>query len=476
VKPRVALPWRVLAKPLTARERSALERDLRALLSWQRDLARWPRIEDAPDAVPFVSLYARGRLVGCMGSDEGAPSERLARAFLRALSDTRFGSTRPADREVLTAEVSYMVDAWALDREDAEAQLEPGVHGVGVLRDDGAPVILLPEVACERRLDVPGMLGVLARKAGLTAVPPRLFAFATTRAVGRMNAPRVTAGSPADEAATWLACRVAADGAMTFAVDARAGDDARVGAMFHGRVAVALRALERHGGHPRAASRARRRLERDVAGALAGRRVEGWPEHPAAIAGTLALVALSGVDVRAPLLAMARARPQIADVPWHAAQVVAALGTAAPSSLWAACLRDLEAKPWAPWTAIAARARDEPATLERTLPTLVASVREDEPNRGGADVTKIPELALTAIALEAIAPARTKEARAALARGRAFLRRWQVRADGVPARFEPRLAAGAFPASPVAELFRVDVTGHALMALAAPELGRNPPE
>ena len=53
-----------------------------------------PQPRAAPDATPFVSLYARGMLRGCFGSDEGRPHERVTRAFLRALDDVRYGGIR----------------------------------------------------------------------------------------------------------------------------------------------------------------------------------------------------------------------------------------------------------------------------------------------------------------------------------------------------------------------------------------------
>jgi hypothetical protein len=91
--------WKTLDRPLVARERAALERSLRGLLRFQHALDRWPAVRGAPDATPFVSLYAKGTLRGCYGSGEGAPNERLARAFLHAQDDDRFGGVASTERE-----------------------------------------------------------------------------------------------------------------------------------------------------------------------------------------------------------------------------------------------------------------------------------------------------------------------------------------------------------------------------------------
>jgi hypothetical protein len=448
------LSRRALGRPLTASERRGLRRDVARLLAWQRDLGSWPLVAHAPDGIPFVSLYARGRLVGCFGSDEGPPPERLARAFLRALEDARFGGVRAPHRAELSCDVAYVTDL----RDVEPDAIEAGTDGVGVVRPDGAPIVLLPEVASYHRLDVKGLLDRLADKAGLDLHARRLFAFTTDRVSVHAGARATSPRDPRDEAARWLARQVQEDGSVVFAVDPRGRRRAAQGAMHHGRVAVALRALEAHGGHGRATKRARARLEKDL-DALSG-------GEPAQTAGTLALAALAGIPVRAALLERARGWREVAKIPWHAAQVVAALGKDAPEPLWRACARDLDTRPWAPWTAIAAHNRGDGAVLARVAPALVASLRASSPHRGGAGVTAVPEIALTALTVEALALVDAPDARAAARRGRAFLARWQIRRGEVPARLDPTMAAGAFPASPVADLLRVDITAHALLALA----------
>ena len=139
-------------RSLSAAERQVLKRDLVALLGWQTKLERWKKPRTRVDAVPYVALYAKGRLYGCFGAEEGAPDERLARAFLSALEDKRFGLLPAPMRGALAAEVSFVTRVAAIDPDAIEASFEPGVHGLGVSRADGTAVILLPSVARDHGL------------------------------------------------------------------------------------------------------------------------------------------------------------------------------------------------------------------------------------------------------------------------------------------------------------------------------------
>jgi hypothetical protein len=115
---------------------------------------------------------------------------------------------------------------------------------------------------------------------------------------------------------------------------------------------------------------------------------------------------------------------------------------------------------------LAARTRGESGEVERAEHALVQSIRTAGPYTGGVSApssTGVPEIALTALATEALAASPSREARAAAARARDFLRRWQITSEG-PACAAPA-AFGAFPGTPVSMLLRCDMTGHALMAL-----------
>ncbi len=263
-----------------------------------------------------------------------------------------------------------------------------------------------------------------------------------------------------DRAAAWLAARVTDTGVVEFSVDARSKQSHSVGPLQHGRAAIAVRALSAHGGHPRAVERAAMRLRADVDAAMVGAPVEGWPDDPALVAATLALVALAGIDVRDALLAAAAA-PEVARTPWYAAQVCTALGSAAPDGLWAACVRGLDGDSWAPWTAMAARTRGDGAVYDRCEAELVQAVGED----GAVVGPHGPEIARTAATVEALEPFDSRAARDAAERACGFLARKQLAEVGEP--LHTGSMDGAFPLVPDGDLLRTDATAHALLALIA---------
>jgi AMMECR1 domain-containing protein len=464
-------PLARLARPLTTDQRANIRRYVRGLLGWNETLEQWPRRVPVVDAAPFVALYAGGKLKGCVGASDGPPSERLARAFVLASADLRFGGTTGDERASMAAQVVFLQHVRRIEADDVERELEVGTDGIALVDARDQAIVLLPSVARDGRLDTEGFLRAMADKSGL----PRgewaragVFLFRTEEvAVRRENLRSPAKGSPLDLAAAHLATLVARSGAITFSIDPRTGAASSAGEMHHGRVAVAVRALEEHGGHAAAVARAKTRLARDVRAALRGKRVAAWPERPDVVAGTLALVAACGVDVQRDLQAWAEAHPEIASNPWHAGQVVAALARSAPPPLWEACVRDLDVRAWAPWTAIAAHARGDASVLARCASTIEQSIRPAPPHAGGCERTTapsrtVPETALTALAVEALSP--LGAARVARRRACDFLRRQQITGDP-PASLLPDVSVGAFRGSPVLELLRADITGHALLAL-----------
>jgi AMMECR1 domain-containing protein len=468
-----SFPYPTLDRPLAESERRELAAGLRALLRFQHTLATWTPIRRAPDATPFVSLYAKGSLRGCYGSSEGDAPERLMRAFLRAQDDARFGGISPAQRAGLAAQVSYPRAARLVDPATAAAEIEPGTHGVALVRDRAPAVLLLPNVARDEGLGAAGLLQALHRKAGVAGDDHggTLYLFETCEVTvhpepdppGARRAPTRT---PEDLAAAWLASLVGEDGRVAFAVDPRRRQRHAFGVMAHGRAAVVIQALAAHGRHRPLVSRARERLARDIRAALGGAAIADWPADPAMVAGTLALAVLAGAALDDELAALA-AGPDVARVPWHAAQVVAALGARAPAALWKACVEDLDRRPWAPWTVIAASARGDRPVRARAARAVADALRKTPPHRGGAEGTPIPEVALTALSVEALAHHPAPWARAAAARGREFLGALQLVGSRVYGALDPALCRGAFPASPVVDLLRGDVTGHALLAMLA---------
>jgi AMMECR1 domain-containing protein len=468
-------PWRLLGRRLVPRERVALSRYLAALLAWQRTMARWPPWPSvAPDATPFVSIYVDGRVRGCIGVDDGAPGERIARAFVRALGDARFPAIRDDERGRMIATVAYTLGPVRTHRDPDEAlgAIEVGTHGVLLVHPDVAGAILLPQVARDGGLDAAGLLGALARKATLAQDGWRdgdVLTFCA-QAVGSQPPPDTRTAARSAEAlgAAWLMQQIARDGSVCFAVDPRTGHRTERGPMYHGRAATLVEALASHPAAARHVARARAFLAREITAALAGRPVAAWPDQPAMVGGTLALAALAGVaGARRDALAFARESPAATASAWHAAQLVAALGRDAPEGVWQSCVAESERNAASPWIAQAAVARgDAPDVLARCDQALSATLRERGPHRGGAALTSVPEIALTGACVEALAKLPSRRAQSAAARGREFIRQWQFIGENIPAVVDPAIALGAFPASPVRDVLRCDITAHALLALS----------
>jgi hypothetical protein len=266
-----------------------------------------------------------------------------------------------------------------------------------------------------------------------------------------------------DRAAGWLVSQVDDAGAVAFCLDARTRVQKPTGPLHHGRAALVVRALALHGGHPAVVGRAAMRLRADVVAALGGAPVEGWPDDPALVAATLALVVLAGIDVRSALTEAALS-PEVARTPWYAAEVATALGGSTPGPVWDACVRGLTNDPWAPWTAMAARARGDQAVYARCEAALCAALAPDGAARGPYG----PEIARTAATVEALSPFESEAARAAASSAVAFLVRSQLAEVGEP--MHPGSIDGAFPLVPDGHELRTDATAHALLALLAWEL------
>ena len=323
----------------------------------------------------------------------------------------------------------------------------------------------MPGVARDHGYKARAMLDALVKKARVVDLASaRFFSFETEAVVAR-TAERPRRIGPRGIGAAWLARLVKDDGSVLFAIDARTGNALTEGEMHHARSAVVIQALAANGGYAAEVGRARRRFARDAGTALRGGSIPAWPSDPAKVAGTLAHLDRAGIDVRAALLAMASV-PEVRAVPWHAGQVAAALGKEAPESLWRACVLDLRVRAWAPWTLLAATQRDDFEVVERATQALVTSIRPVAPHRGGVSLTEVPEVALTALTVEALRGVRaTREVRAAIARGQEFLRKWQVKEGHIPAPFDPDASVGAFVGSPISSGLRGDVAGHAYLAL-----------
>ena len=472
-------PWRSLRHPLADSERQRISGQLRALVRWQRTLRSWPRVGQAPAADPFVSLYVAGNLQGCFGSGEGSGGERLARAFLLAAGDPRFPPIAAHDRTRVVAQASYCLRPRFHRSADISTQLEIGVDGVAVALPDGRRTAVLPDVARAQGMNAAQFLAAARAKLGLEndEAPrgTRYFTFETNFVTSRLEGP-----SPSQRgnalAARWLARQVRSDGSIVFGFDPRTGESMAVGKMFHGRSASVIEALDLIGTERRSVARARRWLGREIERGLRGASIDGWPDTPAMVAGTLALALRAGIDVRSRLSELAASGSEIASSPWHAGQVVAALGRGAPKGLWSACVGDLARNPVAPWTLLGAIALGEDGVRLRCEAALLEAIRARGPHAGAVMGAAVPEVALTAMAMTALrASSASRRVLDAIERASAFLRRWQLVPAAIPGAFDPALSTGAFPLSPVHPWLRADVTAHALIALA-PETqgGRRP--
>ncbi len=462
----VEFPLRALPSPLVAEQRASLRAALTGLLAWQLELVRWPELAELPDATPIVSLYLDGRLVGCSGTTEGAPGSRLARAFVQTLGDQRFGGMPENARARLVAQVSYPHSPRQLRPTDAAQELEVGTHGLLLIAPD-AQGSLLPDVAREHGLAAEAFLDALAEKAGLPrdAWPDDgLFVFETERVVARPGENPPELDDPVAAAARWLAARVT-DTGVEFGFDASNGEGIREPPMLHGRVAILVRALFSQRAARGAAVRAKRWLEQELVRGLAGDRSVALPDSLPLLAGTLALASLAGVDCDDRLAELARA-PELRAAPWYAAEVVTALGRRAPDDLYATCVAALGDDPFAPWTLSAARARADEPVIARAAAGIAACVRRTPPHLGGVGPT-IPEIARTAAVVEALAPVvRTPDEHAAVTLARQFLLRQQLSGATYAMTPDPAWVSGAFPISPIVHFLQIDVTAHALLALA----------
>ncbi|HEY3236358.1 MAG TPA: AMMECR1 domain-containing protein [Polyangiaceae bacterium] len=463
-----SFPLETLPGPLSDDERQAVKEQLRGLLEWHRDLRRWPPLRPPPQATPIVSLYARGSLLGCSGLDAGPRDERLTRAFLQTLGDRRFGGIGPDLREELVLQVSYLHSVEPCSRARIAEQVEVGTHGLALVPEGATPSLLLPDVACDHHWGPAEFLKALEHKSGMkeSAWPDRgLFTFETERVSARLGSESRFASGTMEAAASWLGARVDDAGNVDFGFDPRTGSADGEPVFYDGRVAILIRALFTQPAQRGAAVRARRRLEQRLNLALSGTPPAGWPKSLPEIAGTLALASLAGMDVE-PRLAVLCQSSELEASPWHAAQVIAALGPRAPPALFRVCINHLEREPWSPWTAFAAKALGEHQVLERVIGRLVELVRSQRPYLGGVG-HEVPEIAPTAATVEALGLLSSSEAERATRHALGFIRRHQLRGDDCPAAVDPKMVHGAFPISPVQDFLRVDVTAHAVLALAA---------
>jgi hypothetical protein len=148
--------------------------------------------------------------------------------------------------------------------------------------------------------------------------------------------------------------------------------------------------------------------------------------------------------------------------------VALGLGRATPRALWETCIADLARAPFAPWTALAAIQVGDEAGYRKAADAVAGCLANAPPHEGGARITPVPECGLTAVAAHALLD--SKPHTPLVERALAFVRARQLLPGTIPASLDPTLALGGFSATPVNDLLRGDIVGHALsMLLAAAE-------
>ena len=400
---------------------------------------------------PAWSLAERQRL-----------ADRIAEFVVSLEERFWFGRDAPAGKEamaralgVLDTERQRLTIARVMNDEIA-----PGLDAIGL---GGSHAWAARRRGGQARTLAPGF--VISPEAGRrapAAMPPSA------------RAPAARERPPEELAVQFLERAIDERGNVRFGLDPRSGELEPVGLMHHGRAAVALAALRAQGVDSPAVGRALRRLERDLGAALDGTLVAEFPAQPALIAATLALALLAGVDCRSELSERAQRIDDFERDPWHAAQVVTALGAEAPEELWQLCVRDLARSAWAPWTARAARLRGDDETFQRAAHGLFESLSVLGPS-GTVSELPAPAIARVAATLEALqgadlAAEQAATQRARLDHARDYLTRWQFDGAPVPG-IRADVALGGFPLSPTEPYLRTDVTGHALLALRAASSG-----
>ena len=458
-----------LEQPLTARDRSFIRRELEGLLEWQRALQHFVPTPTLPEALaramPIVSLSVDGELRGCFAFTQGPAERRLTRAFLAALADTRFPAIEEAERARLVAQVAYPVRTRRLEVGAKVTQFAAGVHGLALVKADDV-VLLVPDVAREQGLDEEGFVCALEHKAELARSrwdAFEVFAFETERVVARCHEPAREREDPLTGALGWLARQVESDGRVRFGIDVHRGQPVFSGFLRHARAASVVQALALDERYSDVTARARGWLCSEFERARAGDTVVDWPHELPQVAGTLALCCLAGVELQSALVPLAGA-PELLAKPWHAAQVVAALGGTAPIELWQRCGQALDQQSFAPWTVIAAHRRGDGSTFERALRAL----HQHMPR--ASEFGFVAEPALAGLAVEALALASDPDSRSLHARALALLQRCQLWADADPAP-DSSWVHGAFPLARNQILLRVDASAHVALALATHRAG-----
>ncbi|MCE9577972.1 MAG: AMMECR1 domain-containing protein, partial [Deltaproteobacteria bacterium] len=127
-----------------------------------------------PSEAVFVTIFAEGRVAGCVGAKMISLDADLQRVTAQAIADTRFrGAATRAGAARLAVTVSFLYDgtplgAWA--PEDAAPRLRHGEQAMTVFQG-ARTALLLPFVALQQSLTPPQFVAELIDKAGITRAP-----------------------------------------------------------------------------------------------------------------------------------------------------------------------------------------------------------------------------------------------------------------------------------------------------------------
>ena len=121
----------------------------------------------------YVTVYMRGHLSGCMGSNVHKLDDDLRRLATAALEDERFGVERPASPADIAISVSVLFNPLELG-EAAPDEIQPyykcGEQALIVYRGQELG-LLLPFVAATHNLDSPSFAQAVVEKSGLNEPP-----------------------------------------------------------------------------------------------------------------------------------------------------------------------------------------------------------------------------------------------------------------------------------------------------------------
>lgn len=113
----------------------------------------------------FVTLTKHGELRGCIGYiDPQLPLYKVVSQVARqaAFSDPRFPSLNKNELDSVLIEISVLLTFTKINSYD---EIEIGKHGL--LLEEGAKGLLLPQVALDHKFDKEQFLSAVCRKAGL---------------------------------------------------------------------------------------------------------------------------------------------------------------------------------------------------------------------------------------------------------------------------------------------------------------------